>query len=308
MYGPIHNSIALPYNDDLRRTFLALSLLTSSDEDIGARYRESAADIRIFAALVIELDRLSIPVVLSANIAHALFSGHVNIKPNLFARTFPSESAICISAMRHLRRYPFAPEITLRLGNFLETLELAKLNVISLLGIGAAENAATTDPLLPLVAAWLRTCRTLFDTTECLDSHIRHIIGSKSHIPSCGRAELLRSVLRGDFSCIDANGTLTLPAWAEQRRSPRVEVSKAVREWRNEGWSDARLRDISAFGLGLSDIGGCSLGDGLVVQLARDRSLQGNVVWVNGTSVGMKLSGCLSINDPVLEATFESAN
>ena len=234
-----------------------------------------------------------------------MISGHPGVRPTLLMKCFPGESAVCVAASRHLRRYGFAPDVAVRLGLFLEDLQEAKYQTFELQAVNLADRPDCVDVLFPLTAAWLDTCYSVIDLIDCLDTELRciHGIGSQGSTPC--KIQLLRSAFRGEYSCIGNDGAFQLPPWAEQRKSTRIQMQDSVAVWRGGVCFHASLRDISAFGLGLSDLGGCKPGDGLIVERATKR-LQGEVIWVRGTSVGVNLTDCHNIYDPVLEASFKS--
>ena len=291
-------------DEKLTQTSLAIGILEAGSRGSVTRYYRSGADVRILAALITELDRLTIPIALSANVANALTMRHAEIAPKLLLKTFPSESSICITAARHLRRCAFAPDVAMGLGIFLEELETAKLQNFAVHAVDTALDPIGA-PYSYLAAAWLRTCRALIDAIEHLSTYLRHVIGMQTQMPKLRNVELLRSVLGGHFPYVNADGTLSLPIWAERRKALRLDAQANVRVRRNGKQFGARIRNISAFGLSLSQLDGCSVGEILVVDLTSPRTLIGEIIWVNGSTLGMKLMERLDLSDPIIEGCLE---
>ena len=122
-------------------------------------------------------------------------------------------------------------------------------------------------------------------------------------LPSSRISEILsalRAVWAGEHPCVARNGSISIPGWAERRGHQRrfrhlpVEVTSA------RGSVPAVMHDISATGLGLSELNGIAKGERLSVRLENGRRLVGTVVWSLENRLGLQLGDPLSWDDPLL--------
>lgn len=121
--------------------------------------------------------------------------------------------------------------------------------------------------------------------------------------------KLLRDVVAGGSPCIDANGYLQYPHWAERRRHERHRLAVPATLYlampaRQTVGHPATIQDASYGGLGLIAPGlGKSLiantGTRITVVTIDGRNLSGIVVWAADDQIGVRFLEPLFANDPL---------
>lgn len=162
---------------------------------------------------------------------------------------------------------------------------------------------------LDLIAdAWTRACTALLDWHERLaallpDGH--PVAGGRD-----GEAEalgMLRQAAAGGTTCIDADGLLTLPGWAERRRDKRRTTSIAATILFGLDTLDCRIEDMSRGGLQVALDAHLPVDTPVALMLPAGRMLTGAVRWSGEGRLGVEFEHPLADDDPVLAVDLRAA-
>jgi hypothetical protein len=99
--------------------------------------------------------------------------------------------------------------------------------------------------------------------------------------------QVLLAAEAGGSPLMAADGSIAMPAWAEQRRSPRIAVEQCgtlvagSRSW------DIDITDVSVGGIGVLTDKPLRQGECVVVVLDRNMALPGKVMWTNQRRAGI---------------------
>ena len=110
---------------------------------------------------------------------------------------------------------------------------------------------------------------------------------------------LLIGASHGGHPCVEADGCVVIPGWAERRRHYRqlvdfpVEIHALERAW------TARAFDVARGGLGLDGVRELQPGDAVTIKVPDGRSLRANIAWVSGSKAGVCLLEPLAWGDPL---------
>lgn len=170
----------------------------------------------------------------------------------------------------------------------------------------AAGAAEIISPDL-LADAWVRGCHALLVWQQRL-SAVLAVNGAGGQ--ARGEAEavrLLRRAAAGESVCIDAEGMLTLPGWAERRREERRTITLEATVLAGTKYFRSRLQDISRRGLRLATDVGIPGGTPVSVALPEGRTLKGHVRWSADGGIGVELEEPLSNDDPLWQAASPAA-
>jgi PilZ domain len=151
-----------------------------------------------------------------------------------------------------------------------------------------------------LADAWSKTCasalrlvRTLSDTGpgQAASAHDQRF----DHL-----CHLLEDAQGRRHPCVEADGCVVVPGWAERRRQPRVSTNLPAEIQFGPVTYDISIVDVSQGGLGLDGNQVLLAGDVVSVLIPDGRSLKGRIAWVAGTKAGLELADPLAPDDPLL--------
>lgn len=159
-------------------------------------------------------------------------------------------------------------------------------------------DVAIIDPEL-LSDTWRRACGAAIACIENLtppsDATPKNRAGPNAHTLA-----ILRMAARGASPCIEADGRITIPGWAERRREPRRSVQRAASLQIGQRMMPVMIRDVSTSGLGLDCPAEATPGERVVVRLPGNRMLPGEVAWADGKRIGIRLDQRLVESDQLL--------
>ena len=110
---------------------------------------------------------------------------------------------------------------------------------------------------------------------------------------------LLRDVRNGSSPCLDEDGRLHFPGWADRRKSLRQPARRPCRVRFHETQLDVILIDLSPGGAGFSGTPRDLYGAEVTIELEGGREIDGNVAWISSERWGMRFKTRLSANDPL---------
>ena len=150
-----------------------------------------------------------------------------------------------------------------------------------------------------LADAWRRACAS---AGEVIRMALHY-----SELPDPENRRLLKMLAwlslaaEGQAPCIDREGELNVPGWAERRDSPRVVVNKSIRLCVDGHDFACTLVDVSETGFKIAGLSGLAAGDDVIVKLTPRQHCAARVAWARGDSAGLKSRDRLSPEDPIFE-------
>ena len=146
--------------------------------------------------------------------------------------------------------------------------------------------------------AWQVTAEALLAALHAAQDGLTKCGGSED--PTSYRLNtLLRDVRNGGSPCLDEDGRLHFPGWADRRKSHRQRTRGPCRARFHETRLDVFLFDLSPGGAGFSGILRDLYGAEVTIELDGGREIDGNVAWISGERWGMSFKTRLSANDPL---------
>lgn len=163
---------------------------------------------------------------------------------------------------------------------------------------GEARAQADVDPEI-LAYAWRRACRAAID---CIETLARSQSGAAPGQlkPYTTMLDVLRLAEEGKTPCLEPDGRVAIPGWAERRSDVRHTLHLAATAQFGERTVPVMIRDASFAGLGIDCAHPASPGARITVRLPGDRALSGEVAWANGRRIGIRLAQRLAAGDPLL--------
>lgn len=264
--------------------------------------RAGALDgIGLLEAIVCETQTEALHTVVVASGINALRLKSRIKNPQSLKNFLPRESAVVGELLRSHEEAGLSASVMLQLREMFGALAAARGGAERFFaGAGQdGEHAATIDPAA-VAAQWSRLCEQIVTTLRALEAE------STSRVPdyylenSSTLVKMLMSVAGGAQPCIDAAGDVVLPDLPQRRRAARQSLLQQV-TLRHRGKSSAVIaKDISATGLGLDRVPELKLQELVQIELTGGRRLIGMVVWIRGSSAGIRLGKPLPPNDPLL--------
>ncbi len=111
---------------------------------------------------------------------------------------------------------------------------------------------------------------------------------------------LLNQAERGLSPCVEPDGCVIVPGWAERREHKRFKVDLRAEASIGLSLEPVHIFDISAGGMGLIGLTNPRRGDALTVKLKEGRRLRGSIAWVAGNKAGMRFQQPLTPGDALL--------
>ncbi|NOU05807.1 MAG: hypothetical protein HOO99_06450 [Hyphomicrobiaceae bacterium] len=272
----------------------AVQALGRSDGPVMPAPSASVADgARALAVLDAEIMQVSALIAVVSSVFNALERrSYAHIDPRVVVAFIPAHSAAFAAAPDVAREACDLPQL-LALHSYLARFSFAE----RLTRAALVPGGALTDDVELIADAWRRTCvaalevEALFAAVEVDDIGNAVFRAERdSRARSTARA-LLEAAALGGWPCLDLDGRVTVPGWAERRRSPRVVVSQLVTVVVHGVASVGRLVDVSRDGMQIAAAATVSCGDAIEVVLADQRRAVGQVRWAQGGRIGVQLNG-----------------
>ena len=252
-------------------------------------------------AILIEIEQAQVFVAVSASIATALIA---NDAPDL--------------KVHHLRSYaPAVPQVYPRVLGMLsaDTSVLRLMAVpgfyarlafaqrlssgLGALRTGTAE-AAPQHELENLEDAWRRVCTASLEAAAALRAWLATEGYERPPVVNRNAEALLLSAERGERPCVDGQGWVTVPGWAESRAAKRVGVNREVQAQYRAGRQSVLIDNASITGLGLKGLSGGIAGRLISLTLESGETLTGVIVWDRDGRTGVKLDERLAADHVLL--------
>jgi len=159
---------------------------------------------------------------------------------------------------------------------------------------------STNSVYAAIRADWVRLSEHAIDTLVLLDTAMKGRVPNYYAENSATLLKLLKQTAGGHHPCFDDSGHISLPDLPQRRRAARRSLlQQCTLRYRGKS-APVIAKDISATGLGLERIPDLKASEVVQIELTGGRKLMGLVMWVRGTSAGIRLGRALLPNDPLL--------
>ena len=256
--------------------------------------------LRLGARVRLELIHVSVLTAVATGIANALERPLAPVDPRGLAAFAPGHSSFFAGAIDRLIGEDAGADLCDRLQTYGARLALAQRMSRSFArDDGAGVPAPHVDAEI-LADAWRRACSAAIQAIEALEPCNPGASRRTDTLESVRVLNLLRMAESGEAPCLEPDGRITIPGWAERRREPRIALRlEATTEIGGETMAIV-IRNVSLSGLGLDCTGEIAPGTRLTVRLPGDRVLRGVVAWADVQRVGVRLDQRLEPDDPLL--------
>jgi hypothetical protein len=285
-------------------------MLRSLRSQIFASERASAADSAssdldgagLLEAIVCETHRFSLHAAVIASGVNALrVKGRLR-NPLSLKSFLLNDSAMIGELLRRHEEAGLDAEATSRVLQFFGELSGARATMerffadADRLGVEPAANAHHVS----LFATWTKLCASAGRAVAALDADVRSRLPDYYASNSALLRNLLTKAAAGEQPCLDESGNPSLPDLPQRRHASRRSLlQQAILRHRGKS-SPVIAKDISSTGLGLERVPELKAQELVQIELTCGRRLMGLVMWIRGSSAGIKLGKPLPPNDPLL--------
>jgi len=104
---------------------------------------------------------------------------------------------------------------------------------------------------------------------------------------------LLTAVCRGDWPCVDEDGSVVLPVSIERRENVRAHSGRYAFFGVNGSIQRTLVENVSSQGLGIFGLDGATPGTPVTLMIAPGSTIDGQIVWVQGKQAGIRFDRLL---------------
>lgn len=253
------------------------------------------------ASLMAEVENAATLVAVSGSIANALAgTGMPPVAVSGFATYAPPDLTGLHAWARDLIAVGGPGQLAVQMQEFGRRLGLARRMADAHVAEVRRGRGPVSVEAEPLADAWSRTCRSARDLVQALAA----LTGANASGPEADRladlVTLLERVAKGEAVCVEADGCVVVPGFAERRRHARFDVDQAAEICFGANVYPIRLVDASVGGLGIEGPRLLLPGDAVTVRMADGRKLRAHVAWVREAKAGLRFVEPLQATDPLL--------
>lgn len=287
--------IDVSWNSELALARLVYDALTPLQPEV-SRPRALA----LLLALRPEATRMALLAAVSANVANAIAAGVPGAQARALTRFFPGGTSKLTLASTRYRRFEPAAAVSAALEVFHEDLAAGINQTLGYVASGWDHRLLQAEDGEGLVWAWRKVCGSAYRLLEAIDLALStfHIVGPAD--ASDALMSLLRSAENGGTELMQSDGCVTLPEWAEARRSPRVKVDCDAIMMIGSERHPIRFLDISTGGAGVQVSKPVGTGERVVIIVDQSMVLPGSVVWSQEGRAGIVFETPLVDDAPAL--------
>ena len=250
---------------------------------------------RLATQLLSELLNTAPLITVATAIANAVEAGHPRLHRRAIAVYAPVQTPSFQKLVERLLDTETSLDICAAVQNHCARLSLA----VRMCRAGDDGVIAVPEVDIEILAdAWRRAAGAATDAIEAL-SALAKALPEDRLLPALSLLQLAKS---GETPCIDADGRVTIPGWAERRREKRRSVHLAAIAQIGRQVVPAMIRDVSPSGIGLQCTYQAAPEERIIVRLPGDRQMAGTVTWSDGQRIGVMLDQRLEVGDPLLGA------
>jgi hypothetical protein len=272
----------------------------SKPSDSAAAEHPVPDTVRLLLALNAEAEAAATLIAVSASIANALARNDAPRPcPRALTTFAPPEPGVFAASAAHLMSQEYAPELLPALQELFSRMALARqMSRAFAAEAGINSRAPSVDPEA-LADAWRKACRSAETALRTLKRELNQH-GAPQRAATVGLLDLLDVAGRGLHPCVEPDGCVIVPGWAERRQHRRHRTDLEVEVMIGLAVETARVFDVSAGGMGLTGLKTPRRGDAITVKLDTGRRLRGTIAWVAGNKAGMRLQQPLAPGDALL--------
>ncbi|HRD76084.1 MAG TPA: PilZ domain-containing protein [Hyphomicrobiaceae bacterium] len=260
---------------------------------LGAEARRAVDLIRA------ELEAVAVLVAVSASVVAAIASGR---QGRSLAKSIDTYLPLELALVTHVAAPLLASEPGIELLADVRAFEI-RLDLLRRMSRAFAADAREGTPGRSGVAidiladGWRSLCETAIAVLEATAGLTEVDREHASHLSS-----LLARAEAGHADCIDADGAISIPGWAERRRHQRFPLAETATLVIGDAIHPVTISDASIGGLGICDAPGLVRVQEVAVRLKDGRRLSGRIAWTRGNQSGLKLEMPLDPADPLLSS------
>ncbi len=284
-----------------------MSELPSSGADA---YQEILAsdDRPLLQAIAAEFRFSAVMTAVSASIATAIETQTRGLLPKTepeqaLAAYAPPAMALFNASLAKMLQHPTLSGIAILLQNFELARGLGQRLSIAQAYDRAGLETGTFADVEALSDAYTDACQAAIEAAKAFErlngrDRAGHILVAASEV-----IELLQKAANGQSPCVESDGRIVIPGWAERRRKPRYLTEIAASALFRGEHGRVALVDVSVGGFGLSGLRqfkGLKIGDQISITLPPNRVITGRLTWFAGDKGGIQLDHELSQSDALL--------
>ena len=258
-------------------------------------------DARLLMALHAEAETAATLVAVSASVANALAREDApKPSPRSLTTFAPPDLALFSASAAQLMDAGFGSQLLPALQDLAARIALARqMSKAFVAEAGIKAKVPSVDPEA-LSDAWRKACGSAQTALKALK---RELSQQGAPIPArqaVALLDLLEVAGRGLNPCVEADGCVIVPGWAERRQHKRQKVDLQAEASIGLSLEPVQIFDVSTGGMGLTGLKNPRRGDALTVKLASGRRLRGSVAWVAGSKAGMRFEQPIPPGDTLL--------
>lgn len=147
-----------------------------------------------------------------------------------------------------------------------------------------------------LADAWKHIASGMLEATRLCD-HVQEKFGKQIYDLSLPTG-LLTNVLSGKHPCLDCDGRLSVPNWAERRGSKRYPCRVEVSVFSERQTQSGIVKNFSAEGLGITGLSGFELNEKVTVRRLIGDDITGRIQRADNDWTGVAMDRGLYFDDP----------
>lgn len=255
---------------------------------------------QLIAMLLAEIEATAVFVAVSASIANACLVPLEDLDPLTIIDYLPAEPVLAGPALPALLATADDCDAITLLRAFQMRLSFARRLSTAFAAGRFASPAARGIHAETLADAWQRTSASAHQSIQSLRRLLPITARGRSVIGGSRVLDLLRLTQHGEHPCVEPDGLVVVPGWAERRKARRSRLGLACMARVAGRIMPATIHDISIGGMGLHGVTQVDRGAPIDVELPTGRRLSGTIAWHADANIGVKFATPLSARDPLL--------
>ena len=245
---------------------------------------------RSAAVLATELIHVATLSAIVSSVLNAFERDAFHRLPLSYAKTFlPRHTALFDAVSAQLGMSDTAQELVRSLQNYSARFQLAERLAFALPTDVASSLELDAAPIGSAADAWRRLCAATLTVERLAAEAASGHDWQPAGIERERARHMLGAAVGGGWPCLDDDGRVSVPGWAERRRSARIPVNLESSVIHGDRIVSARVIDISAEGAQIEADISARPGDRVVVTLPDARQSPATVRWARDGRFGLLL-------------------
>lgn len=246
-----------------------------------------ALPIHLISGLFAELLNSALLSGVTASVANSVATGaHPNLV-GVLVSYLPPLPTIYPSLAADLLRQPQTGLLALHMQEYYAHLGLMRDLTHDVADANGRFSSVVTDCIDQIARNWQK----LAGSAAAAIDQWKALPGLIFTISQQERAGLVQSILAdvalGMAPCVDDQGAVTVPAWAERRQIRRLHRNLHLHVMAGDRIERVLITNASDNGIGIIGLRGVQVGDGIEILIGPGRTLPATIVWVRGDQVGI---------------------